>query len=504
EVGIPYTLQGSRRFYKRHEVVVATALLTAIARPHDPVGVLGVLRSALSEARDRDILTFLEPDGTSLDYRDPVTGHGPVQRTLRWLADLHARVSVLPVDAALELLLDLDDWKVAEGSGYEGAQRLANLERLLTTLRRIGPADLDEAAEFAARRTAQETDDEESPLFDQDLDAVSIMTVHAAKGLEFDTVIVPDLARTAQSGGGLRTHAEVTRVFAQQGELIGVRVGSTRNAASLWIQTERRRHEDAEECRLFYVAATRAKRRLVMIRSTDKGKKGSWQSRIEELSALPSTTVDREIEVESVRPIDSDPQAASLGATLAAWRAHEEFATPPSRPIPTEPAESVTPSLFDHPPTTSREDATAFGTAVHRYLALADLAEAFDAALCSRLAIDGDEARLCATLERFHDSEFLARIRGADRVRREFPVAHHDPEHGLVHGVLDLLLDEGGHFTIVDHKTDRVPDGRHELAARAHEPQVARYAESVRRALDLPERPSTAIYFVRDDVLVEL
>src|SRR6185503_17634566 len=90
---IPYALQGSRRFYSRYEVVLAGALLAAMARPFDPV-----------------------------------------QDGLRFLRDLHARVQGQPLHVALPALLRHEELLLAEGAGFEGAQRLANLERLLQQL----------------------------------------------------------------------------------------------------------------------------------------------------------------------------------------------------------------------------------------------------------------------------------------------------------------------------------------------------------------------------------
>ncbi|MDD3934580.1 MAG: 3'-5' exonuclease, partial [Methanoculleus sp.] len=93
--------------------------------------------------------------------------------------------------------------------------------------------------------------------------AVSIMTVHASKGLEFPIVIVPDLAEPFQAGGNT--------VMVEDGLRIGVTIPNPANdhereeAPILKVlKREYRQKEKAEQKRLFYVAVTRAKDHLVL------------------------------------------------------------------------------------------------------------------------------------------------------------------------------------------------------------------------------------------------
>ncbi len=511
-VGIPYALEGSRRFYQRHEVLVATALLTAIARPHDPVGVLGVLRSALSTAKDREIWTYVQERGQqALDFRHAALrpGRGPVDRTLAWLLELWNEVRELPVGCAVERLLGLDDWVIAEGTGFEGAQRLANLDRLLRNVLRARPIDLAAAVEFVERRTSQETEDEESALFDADYDAVRIMTVHMSKGLEFGTVIVPDLARrpVSREGSG---DAQVDRVFLAGGrETIGVRFGSCRNVASFVIEQEEKRHRAAEDRRLFYVAATRAKEHLVLIQA-EKNSGATWQADLAACAPLPDTTDSRTLDVELPEPIDSatEDRASIASETVTAWRAHESQVERPDvasgESTTTEPEEAPPPQLFAAAAREAQADATELGTAVHRYLALADLEGTLDESLCEALAEPTIRDDLRTMANTFHDGSLVSRLRSADRVLREVPVAYRTDDGSTRHGVLDVLLQEGSQVTVIDHKTDRVLDGDHDAAAERHREQLERYAEGVRRSLDLVTRPAMAVYFLREDVLTEL
>src|SRR5205085_1948790 len=105
-------------------------------------------------------------------------------------------------------------------------------------------------------------DESEAPVESEALDAVRLMTIHRAKGLEFEIVCIADLGR------GPRWSGEVVRV-GRDGR-IGLRLarpGTGRRESSLAYDAlgeERRARAAREERRLFYVAMTRARERLIL------------------------------------------------------------------------------------------------------------------------------------------------------------------------------------------------------------------------------------------------
>ncbi len=153
-----------------------------------------------------------------------------------------------------------------------GQRRLANVRKLMRLAREHeaahGPglrAFLDLVARRVRGGSAAEAGDareSEAPVEGEALDAVRLMTIHRAKGLEFDVVCVADLGR------GPRWRAELMRV-GRDGRF-GLRLaepGTGRRESALDYKAlgeERVATESREERRLFYVAMTRARERLIL------------------------------------------------------------------------------------------------------------------------------------------------------------------------------------------------------------------------------------------------
>ncbi len=178
-----------------------------------------------------------------------------------------AERSTAPMLSPAELLL-----RVLARSGYEshvlslpwGERRLANIHKLLRLARRFEAAegrDLRGFLDHVAQRRAHAESSEPHAPTGSEPDAVRLMTIHAAKGLEFPVVCLADLGRV---GNGAPPDLLV------DGERVGLRLarldGSTAVPCLRYeeLSEERRRAEAAEEERIFYVAMTRARERLLL------------------------------------------------------------------------------------------------------------------------------------------------------------------------------------------------------------------------------------------------
>ena len=161
------------------------------------------------------------------------------------------------------------------------------------------------AAAFGAG--SGEARESEAPVEGEALDAVRLMTIHRAKGLEFDVVCVADLGR------GPRWRAEVMRV-GRDGRF-GMRLaepGTGRRESALDYKAlgdERYAAESREERRLFYVAMTRARERLILSGAArleavagTRGQRRRRADRVDRAGGRAARGV--EVEVTFVRPED--------------------------------------------------------------------------------------------------------------------------------------------------------------------------------------------------------
>ena len=196
------------------------------------------------------------------------------------LASFRERLAAERAGAArcsLEELLD----RAVQRTGYDlallgatgGQRRMANVRKLLRLARAHEAAEgpdlrgfLDRVAQLARGQAAGDREGE-APVEGDTVHAVRLMTVHRAKGLEFEVVCVADLGRGRPNGRGpLRVSAD-----GRVGLRLAVLGGGDSEPALDWAELAdaEARAEAAEERRLFYVAATRARERLILSGAAD-------------------------------------------------------------------------------------------------------------------------------------------------------------------------------------------------------------------------------------------
>ena len=173
----------------------------------------------------------------------------------------------------LERALEATGYDLAVLARSGGERRLANLRKLMRLAREYERAegrDLRGFLAYAATRDIAAAREGEAPLESEGLDAVRLMTIHRAKGLEFPVVCVADLGR---QGGG-RTE----RLLLGADGSVGLRLstpgsgGTVTALAYEQLAAATAEEEDAEERRLFYVAMTRACDRLILSGTADPEK----------------------------------------------------------------------------------------------------------------------------------------------------------------------------------------------------------------------------------------
>jgi DNA helicase-2/ATP-dependent DNA helicase PcrA len=205
---VPYAIMGGTRFYERAEVKDALAYLTAVANPADEMAVRRILnrpRRGIGEVTETAIARYAASHG--MRFRDALGRAADLAVGPKLQAAIAQLDAVLADAAALMLPADGEPPRpgaVAEGldlllerSGYrqvlrssrdaQDEARLENLDELVSVAREFGRANpdgtvVDFLTEVALVSDADQIDDEAG--------TVSLMTLHTAKGLEYEAVFI--------------------------------------------------------------------------------------------------------------------------------------------------------------------------------------------------------------------------------------------------------------------------------------------------------------------------
>jgi ATP-dependent helicase/nuclease subunit A len=273
-------------FFDADEIKDVLALLWYLADPLSDMRAAALLRSRFARISD-DGLRRLAPHiaaaigglptvAAELDAEDAATLRRLRDASARW-RDLVDRV---PPAELLDLVL-ADSAYFVEMRGPRWPQARENLKKIRALIRRIQNRGYATLGRIAAHLDRLAVGDESNAVIDA-MDAVNLMTVHAAKGLEFPVVFAVNLARGT---GGFR---DPIRVVAGAGDGdVSVAVGDFRSDAD----EDAAAREAEESKRLLYVALTRARDRLYL---GSVLKDGTLQPGRGSLAAvLPQTLIDQ-------------------------------------------------------------------------------------------------------------------------------------------------------------------------------------------------------------------
>jgi ATP-dependent helicase/nuclease subunit A len=289
---VPFAVGRDKQYYKRREVIEAAALVRAVLDPGDHLALLTVLRSSTVGVPDAALIPLWNRqlprlmtelrapspealaalrraiEGAARAVPKDVPG---IERVRGWERNLLAAVEHLavlrlafesePADVFVERLRRLTLVEATEAARYLGPYRLANLERffrqLLAAIEESG-GDATAILRALRRSVAQAPDAEEGRPKDGAEDAVQVLTIHGAKGLDFEHVYLLQLHKSPPLDRGARTEA------GRAGDGFEYRLFGVPTPGFDRIEGARREVEAAERVRLLYVAMTRAKDRLVL------------------------------------------------------------------------------------------------------------------------------------------------------------------------------------------------------------------------------------------------
>jgi len=599
ELGVPFEVAREREYFRKREIIETAALVRAILEPADTLALLTVIRSDAVGVPDVALAPLFDaglPTASATLSGADESALAEVRRVVKtaalaveeapgsdqlplWqdaltaalenLAQLRRSMRSDPPDIFVERLRTLWLAEVSAGARHLGRFRQSRLESLYADLEQTlsrGSGGGAELARFLRRAVEEGREAPSASEPDREADAVHVMTIYGAKGLDFEHVYLVQIQKRTGAFGSLP--AAVLRRFEGLAEL----------SLFGWSTPSFQRAEDcrelqarAERVRLLYVAMTRAKQRLVV--------SGGWSEPGETIDPLQASTladlvahrgdpevirdliergVDREAGVDPgvswVIPalaefpdpdsehrhgggpsvVGDDVVAADAEAIASArLRANRRM----DQPWTVAASDAAHRSLdrmeteFEEDdgaarPRMGRSAAAAIGTAVHHLFETIDLegdlgiqvGERRQALIDEAAAgLDPDEAqevegRLGRLIDRLPTSRLLRRLSelAPTIVARELPVLLRPTlEDGtsVISGAVDLVYSDPSddHLVIADYKTDQAESDA-EIAGRVekYRPQLETYARALEEALSLEKTPRCELWFLHADRIVRL
>ena len=489
------------------------ALVTVLASPF-----VGVSNDALAllrrSAYRRPMFTGLErtlPEG--LSERDE-----QLMRAFRQRYDrLAAALPRLSLERLCERVVSEHDYDLAVLALWDGRRRYANMRKLARLARSYeelrGP-DVEGFVRFVGEQEALGAHQLEAVAEEEGADAVRLLTIHAAKGLEFEVVIVADAGRD-------KAPPSPDEILALSDGRFGFRVAdpvtTKRRGAFDYeeVKAARKAEDDAEKLRLYYVAMTRARQRLIVSGAVDREKAAAASTpigwvlgRLEadaELAAAGDAPielvrhdahllvrVDRYREADWRDEPETEGEAASEAGQLELFTTLEQLAAaaapelaplvPPAEP-PLHRARRLSFTALStfgqcsykyyaryalgmkELPVAGRGpglSATDVGSIVHGLLEEIDLAAPVVPELELERATEEEVERVRTFLTTYCESDLARRVAGLSGATKERPFTfEHDGV--LIHGFLDVLHIADGRALVVDYKTNMLGEASPEV-----------------------------------------
>jgi ATP-dependent helicase/nuclease subunit A len=283
--GLPTYRATGRGYFGQQQVADLLAYLRLLHNRYDDVALVTVLASPFVGVSNDALLLLRRaaprrPLFTSLE-RGGVP-EGVAEEDARLLRAFHQRYERLVrfgarvgLERLCEQILAEHDYDLAVLTRWDGSRRYANLRKLGRLAREyeaIRGSDLPGFLRFVREQDALGAKELEAVAEEEGAGAVRLLTIHAAKGLEFKVVVVADAGRDT---GGSRSGDEI--VALSDGRF-GFRIvhptrGERRPVFGYDdVREQARAQERAERLRLYYVAMTRAIDRLIVSGAIDPGR----------------------------------------------------------------------------------------------------------------------------------------------------------------------------------------------------------------------------------------
>ena len=517
--GIPFSTLTGKGFYERAEIRDLLNILQYLAYPADQTALVGLLRSPAFGLSDSSLLRLHKAfDGFEglLEKQADFLGEDQAEkfrRVVRFTEDFLPLVDRVHVGELLSKIIDWCDCRAIlslptedEAGGRSDLRLWRNLDKLLDEAIH---SDLVSVREFLKRLdTLSDAGAREGEAVSDAQGAVSIMTIHKSKGLEFPVVVIGDCGRSD------RDRSKVIYFNSDIGIGLDQKPPSL---ACLGAKTLEQEEEESESSRLLYVAMTRAKDLLILNGHVRLGKKPTstgWCGELIDAAGLDLAEIiengDRVVQSQSLPGLNVSiwcPDSAQR------WRQDQLDQQSPEMKM-------LQPPLFNEVRQTkskaeedlikvseSQARARILGSIVHKMLQrwIFPDDEQFETMLNGLLndfrVADPDlreyfreQAR--AKLEAFSKHPLFADINSAEERYAELPYTYWKWDRHA-HRVIDLLFRKDGQWQLIDFKTDPIEDEEdRQRLVETYRRQLTDYKTAMEK--ELGQRVRAKICFLSD------
>ncbi|MBQ2956191.1 MAG: DNA helicase PcrA [Clostridia bacterium] len=308
-VGIPYRVYGGMKFYERKEVKDLIAYLRAIVNPSDDMAVRRIInepKRSIGDTTVQTLMDYAQAEGMPLssavllaeDAPLSSRARGPVMKFAALLEKLSDARETMKPDEFLRYVIDTTGYEeqYKQNDNDENRSRLENIGELETAVKEYIAREPEGGLEGFLENVALVTD---LDSMDDAAQVLTLMTLHSAKGLEFETVF-----------------------------LIGMEDEIFPTSRSLFDEEKME-----EERRLCYVGITRAKRQLYLTNARSRALYGSRQFNMKSrfLDEIPPRLIEN---LNQSRQSERRMPPARTGSSYSGGYAPRSAPSAPERRLP--------------------------------------------------------------------------------------------------------------------------------------------------------------------------
>ncbi|MDO9549225.1 MAG: 3'-5' exonuclease, partial [Candidatus Marinimicrobia bacterium] len=547
--GVPYYVSSGIGFYQRREVLDVINFLRALINWYDEVALIGTLRSPMVGMSDDALMSLATENGLmdgiykfmnqDEDYLRQIDENVTTQFQdfVKLYTQLHEQMASLTTAELIHTILDVTDYLAILAAFPEEKQSIANVLKLVdlaidwSGTQDISPVDYIRRIQLYQSMQIREG---EANLSSEIENSVTIMTIHAAKGLAFPIVVIPELTA--------RRRSSYSRLLCDNSDHIAFNLKTTfdddRGYYYQFLSQSEKDREAAEEKRILYVAATRAESYLLLSAIDKPGKSSGslWSnlksffdtedSRVQvtecslaeatdlyanfqkdESSTQKTLTADQKEEIQKmIRPLTVKKRVDNITPTAyAAWLSKRTGELPSYDRYP------LSKDIFE---SLSSLSALEIGTVIHQAFSWWDFRNVqalsdYTRQLMKPYSLNSGEEKKLQDLFNSWGQKFVQPenalfryIQEANAVMREVDI-YAWIGNTLIEGKIDLLLKmKNDQYIIVDFKSDHIRDYPDKATMTKYNAQLDLYAWmlSYKSKLNVT---NTCLYFIRNGLLIE-